>query len=415
MRVHVGGGLDLRWEGKPAETIDDEIAIRSVALLGEDYPDLRPVFDVTAGQTVRAGDRLFTDRRRPGLIYTAPVAGKIRAISRGRRRSLDSIVIDIEGDEAVQFERPARPDRAALQSLLTTSGCWQSFRTRPFGRLADPQILPGAIFVTAMDTAPLAGDPAPAIRRYETWFRLGATALRHLTEGSVYICHAAHASLPVPDGTTSVGITGRHPAGLPGTHIHHIHPVGPDRMVWHGGYQDVIGIGCLLDTGRIWSQRVVALTGPGTRNPRHVLAPPGANLSDLFGASLTSPAVQLLSGSPLGGAVEHFLRRYDVQATAMPRGHPPARSFLTRYLATYAQRFPSPLIPNAAHERAAPCGILPVPFLRAISTGDVETAAKLGALELVEEDLALLSHVDDSGTDFGALLRITLDELEEAP
>ncbi len=103
MRVHVGGGLDLRWEGKPAETIDDEIAIRSVALLGEDYPDLRPVFDVTAGQTVRAGDRLFTDRRRPGLIYTAPVAGKIRAISRGRRRSLDSIVIDIEGDEAVQF------------------------------------------------------------------------------------------------------------------------------------------------------------------------------------------------------------------------------------------------------------------------------------------------------------------------
>ncbi|WP_277920552.1 hypothetical protein [Rhizobium sp. YJ-22] len=44
----------------------------------------------------------------------------------------------------------------------------------------------------------------------------------------------------------------------------------------------------------------------------------------------------------------------------------------------------------------------------------METAAKLGALELVEEDLALLSHVDGSGTDYGALLRATLDELEEA-
>ena len=380
----------------------------------QDYPGLRPIFDVVDGQTVRAGDRLFTDRRNPGLFYTAPAAGTIRAISRGRRRSLDSIVIDVEGDEAVQFERPAQLGRETLQSLLMASGGWPSFRSRPFGRLADPQILPSAIFVTAMDTAPLAGDPVIVIRRYETWFHLGAAALRHLTDGPIYICHAAHASLPVPDGTTSVGITGRHPAGLPGTHIHHIHPVGADRMVWHIGYQDVIGIGCLLDTGRIWSQRVVALTGPGTRNPRHVLAPPGANLNDLFGTSLTTPAVQLLSGSPLGGTVEHFLRRYDVQATAIPHGRPRRRSFLDNYLSFDVARLPSPLIPNAVHERAAPCGILPVPFLRAISTGDVETAAKLGALELVEEDLALLSHVDGAGTDFGALLRTTLDELEKA-
>lgn len=347
MRVHIRGGLDLRWKGKPAETIDDQIAVRSVALLGEDYPGLRPIFDVTDGQTVRAGDRLFTDRRRPGLIYTAPVTGTIRAISRGRRRSLNSIVIDVGGDDAVQFERPAQPDRETLQSLLMVSGCWQSFRTRPFGRLADPQILPGAIFVTAMDTAPLAGEPVLTIRRYETWFRLGAAALRHLTEGAVYICHSADASLPVPEGTTSVGVTGKHPAGLPGTHIHHIHPVGADRMVWHIGFQDVIGIGCLLDTGRVWSQRVVALTGPGTRNPRHVLAPPGANLSDLFGTSLTSPAVQLLSGSPLGGFVEHFLRRYDLQATAIPHARPRRRSFFDNYLSSDGARLPLPLIPNA--------------------------------------------------------------------
>ena len=103
-----------------------------------------------------------------------------------------------------------------------------------------------------------------------------------------------------------------------------------------------------------------------------------------------------------------------MQATAIPHRHPLRRSFLIRYLTSFNEQFPAPLIPNAVHERAAPCGILPAPFLRAISTGDVETAAKLGALELVEEDLALLSHVDGSGTDYGALLRATLDELEEA-
>lgn len=414
LQVHIRGGIDLRWEGKPIDTIEDAVVARSVALMGEDYPRLRPVIDVAIGQAVRAGERLFTDRHRPHLTFTAPVAGTIRAISRGARRSLDSIIIDVEDEAAVEFDRPSRPDRMTMQSLLLQSGCWQSFRTRPFGRLADPRQAPDAIFVTATDTAPLAGDPAPVIRRFESWFRLGAEALRHLTDGPVYVCHGADASPAVPEAVKAVCFAGRHPAGLVGTHIHHLNPVGVNRLVWHIGYQDVIALGCLLDTGRIWTRRVVALTGPGTCSPRLVVAPAGANLKDLFGASLTGPSVQLLSGSPLGGTVEHFLRRYDVQATAIPHRHPLRRSFLMRYLTSFNEQFPAPLIPNAVHERAAPCGILPAPFLRAISTGDVETAAKLGALELVEEDLALLSHVDGSGTDYGALLRATLDELEEA-
>lgn len=94
-----------------------------------------------------------------------------------------------------------------MQSLLMTSGCWQSFRTRPFGRIADPAKIPDAIFLTAMDTAPLAGDPAPVIKRFETWFRLGAAALCHLTDGPVYICHGNDASLPVVDGTKSVAFS----------------------------------------------------------------------------------------------------------------------------------------------------------------------------------------------------------------
>ncbi|MEO9340403.1 hypothetical protein ABFT80_23600 [Mesorhizobium sp. SB112] len=413
MRIRIRGGVDIRLEGKPKQEIDDTVTIPSVAVAGEDYPGLRPIMAVEAGQTVRAGEILFTDRRRPGLIYTAPVGGTVRSISRGRRRSLDSLVIDTGSDDTIHFERPAQPDRIKLQSLLLLSGSWQSFRTRPFGRIADTAKTPEAIFVTAIDTAPLAGNPVPVIERFELWFRLGVGALPHLTDGPVYICRAADASIPEVKDTVTVRFSGRHPAGLPSTHIHHLSPVGIDRIVWHIGYQDVIAIGCLLDTGRIWSQRVVALTGPGTHDPRLVLAPVGANLRNLFGSSLTDPAIQLLSGSPLGGTVEHFLRRYDVQATAMPHGRPSHRSFLTRYLGPFAKCSPRPLIPNAVHERAAPCGILPAPFLRAISIGDVETAAKLGALELVEEDLALLSYVDGSGTDYGALLRATLDELED--
>jgi Na+-transporting NADH:ubiquinone oxidoreductase subunit A len=144
LQVHIRGGIDLRWEGKPIDTIEDAVVARSVALMGEDYPRLRPVIDVAIGQAVRAGERLFTDRHRPHLTFTAPVAGTIRAISRGARRSLDSIIIDVEDEAAVEFDRPSRPDRMTMQSLLLQSGCWQSFRTRPFGRLADPRQAPDA-------------------------------------------------------------------------------------------------------------------------------------------------------------------------------------------------------------------------------------------------------------------------------
>ena len=50
MQVHIRGGIDLRWEGKPIDTIEDAVVARSVALMGEDYPRLRPVIDVAIGQ-----------------------------------------------------------------------------------------------------------------------------------------------------------------------------------------------------------------------------------------------------------------------------------------------------------------------------------------------------------------------------
>ncbi len=38
------------------------------------------------------------------------------------------------------------------------------------------------------------------------------------------------------------------------------------RSVWHIGYQDVIAIGHLFLTGRILTERIVALCGPGRQN-----------------------------------------------------------------------------------------------------------------------------------------------------
>ena len=58
-----------------------------------------------------------------------------------------------------------------------------------------------------------------------------------------------------------------------------------------------------------------------------------------------------------------------------------------------------------------PFDILPTFLLRALLAEDDETAEALGALELVEEDLALASFVDPGKTDFGPHLRRALDRM----
>jgi Na+-transporting NADH:ubiquinone oxidoreductase subunit A len=72
------------------------------------------------------------------------------------------------------------------------------------------------------------------------------------------------------------------------------------------------------------------------------------------------------------------------------------------------------LIPADNLESLAPPGIFPVPLMRALQVGDVDRARDLGALELVEEDLALLSQACQSQCDYGTLLRQVLNQLEGA-
>jgi Na+-transporting NADH:ubiquinone oxidoreductase subunit A len=59
-----------------------------------------------------------------------------------------------------------------------------------------------------------------------------------------------------------------------------------------------------------------------------------------------------------------------------------------------------------------PLDILPTPLLRALLIKDTDQAQALGCLELDTEDLALCSFVCPGKIDYGAALRINLDQIE---
>ncbi len=246
-------------------------------------------------------------------------------------------------------------------------------------------------------------------------FRSGLDLLAVLTDGPVFVCQAP--GPPLADEGKGrircVRFQGSHPAGLPGTHIHRLAPVGDGRVVWQIGYQDVIAIGNLLATGSVWTERIVSLAGPGVREPRLLRTRLGASLDALTEGELRPGNFRIVSGSPLSGRVAGYLGRYHSQVSVLPASGERAAAPLLSRLFGNGHDPPPPLIPIAAFERAMALDIPPVPLLRALSVGDTQTAQRLGCLELIEEDVALLSYVCASKSDYGALLRAILNDLEE--
>lgn len=399
-------------EPEQAPAADKHVPVSGV--LGADYPGLRPEVLVAPGDRVLAGDTLFRDRHRPDIVITAPRGGTVTKVSLGARRRLS--VIEIEaGDAPPRRFEPHAEGRAAIVSLLLASGLWTAITARPFGRIPDPDVVPDAIFVSAYDTAPLAADMDVALAGAEEVLQRGLAALEHLTEGPVYLCQGPGAPLVQPRGRVRVErFRGPHPAGLPGTHVDRLHPVDPGRSVWQIHAQDAVAIGHLLDTGTLPTSRVIALSGAGVASPRLLRVPHGARL-DLLTADEVRPGNwRLLSGSPLGGHAGGYLHRRHWQVTVAP-DHPerPARKRGWWPTATHRLRPPA-VIPTRALDMALGPAIPAMPLIRALSAGDVETAARLGCHALLEEDIALLDYAAGGDTGLAQALRRVLDELEMA-
>jgi Na+-transporting NADH:ubiquinone oxidoreductase subunit A len=447
MRIRIRRGLNIPISGAPEQRIGDANPIGWVALVAKDYRGLRPELMVEVGDRVRLGQPMLTDKSNPGVLFTSPGCGEVVAIHRGERRSLQSVVVRLEGDEEERF---ASHERAALTTLdphevreaLLASGLWTSFRTRPFGRVPYADASPHSIFITAIDTNPLGGDPRVVIAERAQEFSDGVAVVSRLTDGHVYVCQAPGPGLELPkvESVTSVVFEGPHPAGLPGTHIHFLDPVSDNKSVWHLSYQDVIAIGSLFTTGRLFTERIVALGGPLVRQPRLLRTRVGASTEELCKGEVESSECRVISGSILGGrraaGRAQYLGPYDVQVSVLREdrsrhflnwlapgidNYSAIRAFVStlrprRYrfpLTTSQHGSPRAMIPIGNFEKVMPLDILPAPLLKALIVRDTETARALGCLELDEEDLALCSFVCCSKYEYGSFLRDTLDQIEK--
>lgn len=446
--ITIKKGLDLPIAGTPAQVIHNGNTVNEVAMLGEEYVGMRPSMKVREGDVVKKGQVLFEDKKNPGVVFTAPASGTVVTINRGEKRVLQSVVIKVEGDEQITFTRYEAAQLASLSAEqvkqnLIESGLWTAFRTRPFSKVPALDAIPSSIFVNAMDTNPLAADPEVVLKEYETDFKDGLTVLTRLFNGqkTVYLCKDADSNIPLSpaiEGITIKSFSGVHPAGLVGTHIHFVDPVGATKQVWHLNYQDVIAIGKLFTTGELFTDRIISLAGPQVKNPRLVRTRLGANLSQLTANELNAGENRVISGSVLSGATAagpvDYLGRYALQVSVLAEGRekelfgwimPGSDKFsITRTVlghfgkklfnfTTAVHGGERAMVPIGAYERVMPLDIIPTLLLRDLAAGDTDSAQNLGCLELDEEDLALCTYVCPGKNNYGPMLRAALEKIEK--
>lgn len=443
--INIKKGLKLPIEGNPEQKVYEGASVTKVAVIGDDVVGMKPTMSVNVGDKVKTGQLLFADKKTVGVNYTAPASGEIIEINRGDKRAFQSIVIKVEGDEHVTFKSHSSNDvdsynEESMRALLIESGMWPSLRQRPFSKAANPETKAQAIVVSAMDTNPLAADAELIVDMNKEAFAIGLKALTKLND-KVFLATAPDSNIAHTEGVKHEEFKGPHPAGLAGTHIHFLAPVSENNITWYINYQDVIAIGNLIETGKLDTKRIISIAGPSARNPRLISTRVGASLEELVKEEkFDDREIRVVSGSVFGGRIATsgpfaYLGRFHHQVSLLEEGRD--REFLGWHSPGFNKYSAKPIyvsslmgnkkyafdtnengslraiVPIRSYEKVMPLDILPTQLVRALFSTNLEMCINLGALELDEEDMSLLTFVDPCKNDFGLKLREKLTIIEK--
>jgi Na+-transporting NADH:ubiquinone oxidoreductase subunit A len=430
-------GLDLPISGAPSLEIDSSTTINSIALLGPDFVGLKPTMLVKEGETVTSGQKLFEDKKNPGVYITAPSSGVVQSINRGEKRRFLSLVI--ETDDSIEPQKFDVDTYDSSIKFLIDSGAFSYFKTRPYNRIPSVDAMPDAIFVNSCDTNPLAVDPQHLIKEDQELFNAGLSFIDSIsTKAKTFCCYQNNTFDQSVEGINYNQFNGPHPSGLTGTHIHFLYPVGQNRTVWTISWQEVISLGYLLMNKTLRAHKLVALGGPNVREPKILKVRYGANLSEMTAGAITEDS-RVISGSILNGrtaeSVMNYLGAYDNQVSvisdqindilfnwAMPgtKLHSQIPAFLSSWFKPREFIFNASMnggdraiVPVPSYQDVMPLNILTTQLLKSLITFDIELGEKLGVLELAPEDLGLVSYICPSKYDYQSILDSNLEKMFE--
>ncbi len=436
--IRIKRGLTLRLKGEAEKTVVDAPRSKTYAIKPPDFHAVMPKMVLKEGAKVQAGDELFFSKYTPEIRFTSPVSGTLLEIKRGEKRRIMEVIVEADANDSFREFGKLDPssDVEVLKERLLESGCWAFINQRPYDIIADPKDTPKAIFVSAMNTAPLSADVEFILQDKMDAFQAGINALSNLTPGKV------HVSIAKGKGEAFKGlknaeihqVSGPHPAANVGVQIHKVDPINMGEFVWTVKPEDVAIIGELLLTGKYNAQRTVAVTGSEAKDRKYFRTKIGANVSDLIG-KVDDDQVRIISGDVLTGTKignGQYLGFFPNELTLIPEGNKYRvfgwMPFTYNNIPSNSRTSLSWLFPKKKYEvntnlhgeerafvvtgemeEVMPMDIYPMQLVKACMAADIEKMENLGIYEVAPEDFALVEYVNTSKIEIQEIIRLGLD------
>ncbi len=325
--IIVKKGLDINLVGDAKKTLEISKDSRFYSVYPEDFHGVYPKLTVKINDNIRVGDVLFFDKNNEEVKFVSPISGKISEIQRGERRKVVSI--DILADKNIQYKDlgklDTKADKQKVIEYLLNSGLWPFIKQRPYDVIANYKVSPKAIFVSGFSSAPLSANLDFISQGHQDNIQNAIDVLSKLTDGGIHMSvrKKSNSFISNLNNITVHNVSGPHPSGNVGTLINKISPVNKGEVVWTIALQDLILIGCAIESGRFPSERIVALVGSCIDNPRYVKTNIGSQISTILGKGVKDNS-RIISGNILTGkqtSIDGHLDYYSNTITVIPEGN----------------------------------------------------------------------------------------------
>ncbi|MFC7357702.1 Na(+)-translocating NADH-quinone reductase subunit A [Jejudonia soesokkakensis] len=439
--IKIKKGLTIRLKGEADKTLSNAPRSRTFAFRTSDFHLITPKMVVKEGGKLQAGDTVFYSKDNEAIKFVSPVSGTLTEIERGARRVITKITIEAETQDAYNDFGIKNPDSMQAEDVknhLLVSGCWPFVKQRPYDVIANPDIMPKAIFISGVNTAPLSADLDFTLKGKEKELQVAVTALSKLTEGAVHITIGNEGASPLATMNDVVihKANNLHPAGNVGTQINKIDPINKGETVWTVAAQDLVIIGELFLTGKFNAERIVALAGSSVKTPKYYRTKIGAEVATfVYDSGLDEENVRVISGDVLTGKAispKEHLGYYNNTVTVIPEGDdyeffgwnkPVFNKISTSRALTFSWMFPKKkfeldtntngehraFVVTGNYEEVFPLDIYPLQILKACMVQDLDAMEALGMYEVAPEDFALTEFICVSKQPHQQIIRNGLD------
>jgi len=439
--IKIKKGLTIRLKGEADKTLSNAPRSRTFVIRPSDFHLITPKMVVKEGAKIQAGDIIFYSKSNEEIKFASPISGTLTTIERGAKRVITSIVIEGDTQDTYKDYGSVNPDSMKPEEIkkhLLASGCWSFIKQRPYDVIANSEITPKAIFVSASATAPLAADYDFILKGKESYLQAAVTALSKLTEGEVHVS-VGDAGVSPFSGLKDITlhtVSGPHPSGNVGTQIAKINPINKGETVWTVTPQDLVIIGELLVTGKFNAERIIALVGSSVKTPKYYRTKIGAEVSTfIYDAGLDEENVRVINGDVLTGkqtSPKGNLGYYNSTVTVIPEGNdyeffgwnkPVFDKISTSRALTFSWLFPKKkfeldtntngehraFVVTGNYEEVFPLDMYPLQILKACMVQDLDAMEALGMYEVAPEDFSLTEFICVSKQPHQEIIRKGLD------